>query len=320
MERPESRDVPAKLSGKLSGYLAILVGAFLFGMWATVGKIALQGVAPLTAAWFVQAVSAVAFSPFLRRLRLTRRDWRLTIAAAVFSAVIAPALYFTGLNLTTPVNAALLSNTEALFTVVFAFVLLRERLPPTGYIAAAAILGGAVLVTLDLEPGAGPVAAALLGNVLLVLAAASWGTANTASRIVISHHDIPSYVCVYLSVGTLVLTPIVLVTGTPLVIPPAELPLLLFLALTGSALFTFLFYFAMRRIGALQVGAILATSAAFGVTIAVAFGFPITAIQAAGGAVMALGVVALYRQPSVPGKAPAAGPEARPADPLRRVK
>src|SRR3972149_341024 len=177
----------------------------------------------------------------------------------------------------------LLSNTEALFTGVFAFVLLRERLPPTGYIAAAAILGGAVLVTLDLEPGAGPVAAALLGNVLLVLAAASWGTANTVSRVVISHHDIPSYVCVYLSVGTLVLTPIVLVTGTPLVIPPGELPLLLFLALPGSALFTFLFFFAMRRGVALHVGAILATPAAFGVTLAVAFGFPITASQAAGG-------------------------------------
>src|SRR4030067_358253 len=100
----------------------------------------------------------------------------------------------------------------------------RGRLLPVPQEAApapaAAILGGPVLVTRDREPGAGPVASALLGNVLLVLAAASWGTANTASRIVISHHDIPSYGCVYLSVGTLVLTPIVLVTGTPPRIPP----------------------------------------------------------------------------------------------------
>lgn len=317
MARPESRGV----SQKLSGYAAILVGAFLFGMWATVGKFALQGVPPLTAAWFVQAASAVAFAPFLGRARLTRREWKLTIVVAAFSAVIAPSLYFTGLNQTTPVNAALLSNTEALFTGVFAYLLLGERLRRAGYLAAAAILGGAVLVTVDLEPGVGPVASALAGSVLLVLAAASWGAANTASRIVTRRHDIPSFVCIYLSIGTLVLTPIVLLTGSPLVIPTGELPILLFLALTGSALFTYLFYFAMRRIGALQVGAILATSAAFGVTIAVGFGFPITAVQAIGGAVMALGVVGLYRQPPASAKGPAAAaPTVAPGDPLRRIK
>jgi len=71
----------------------------------------------------------------------------------------------------------------------------------------------------------------------------------------------------------------------------------LVLALTGAAAFTYLFYFAMRRIGALRVGAILATSAAFGVAIAVAFGFPLTPIQALGGAIMAIGVVVMYREP-----------------------
>ena len=86
-----------------------------------------------------------------------------------------------------------------------------------------------------------------------------------------------------------------------LAISAAGIPLAVFLALTGSAGFTYLFYFAMRRIGALQVGAILATSAAFGVAIAVAFGFSVTALQALGGAVMALGVVALYRSPSAKG-------------------
>ncbi len=128
MARPESRGVPAKLSG----YLAILVGAFLFGMWATVGKFALANVPPLALAWFIQAVTAIAFSPFLRRVRLRGRDWGYTFGGALLGTVLAPSLYFTGLDLTTPVSAALLSNTEALFTVVFAFVFLRERLSVGG--------------------------------------------------------------------------------------------------------------------------------------------------------------------------------------------
>ncbi|TLZ73284.1 MAG: DMT family transporter [Methanobacteriota archaeon] len=292
------------LSGKLSGYSAILVGAMLFGMWATVGKLALNSdpnLSPITLAWFVQAVTAVAFAPFLGRLRLSRGEWGYASVAALLGSVTAPSLYFTGLSLTTPVNAALLSNTEALFTVLFAFIFLKERLSPLGYLAAVSILAGAMIVTFDLGGSGADVASRLLGNVLLVLAAVCWGGANTVSRVVTARHDIPSYVCIVLSLGTLLLAPIVLLSGSPLAVRAPSIPISIFLALTGSALFTYLFYFAMRRIGALRVGAILATSAAFGVTIAVAFGFPLTALQAVGGAVMACGVVALYLSPSPKG-------------------
>ena len=301
MPHLECRGVLVRASEKLVGYAAILSGAFLFGIWATGGTFALRSdpnLSPLTLAWFVQAVSAVAFSPFLRRIQLRGRQWAYTVGAALLGAVLAPSMYFTGLGLTTPVNAALLSNTEAFFTVVFALVFLRERLSWRGYLAAASILVGAVIVTLDLERPGSDVASTLLGNVLLVLAAAGWGAANTVSRVVTDRHDIPSYICIQLSIGTLILTPVVLLSGARLSIGAGTIPLALFLALTSSALFTYLFYFAMRRIGALQVGAILSTSAAFGVSVAVAFGFPLTALQALGGAVMALGVVALYRSPS----------------------
>ena len=296
MERPESRDVPAKLSGRLSGYLAILVGAFLFGMWATVGKFALANVPPITLAWFVQSVTAVAFAPFLGRLRLRGRDWARVAAASLLGAVAAPAMYFTGLNLTTPTNAALLSNTEALFTVVFAFLFLKERLAPGGYAAAAAILAGAVIVTLDLGSSGGDFASTLLGNVLLILAAMCWGGSNMVTRVMTARHDIPSFLCMQLSIGSLLLAPIVLLSGNSPFVPAAGVPIAVFLALAGAAVFAYLLYFSMRRIGALQAGAILATSAAFGVAIAVAFGFPFTSVQALGGGVMALGVVALYRQ------------------------
>ena len=292
------------LSGKLSGYSAILVGAMLFGMWATVGKLALNSdpnLSPITLAWFVQAVTAVAFAPFLGRLRLSRGEWGYASVAALLGSVTAPSLYFTGLSLTTPVNATLLSNTEALFTVLFAFIFLKERLSPLGYLAAVSILAGAMIVTFDLGGSGADVASRLLGNVLLVLAAVCWGGANTVSRVVTARHDIPSYVCIVLSLGTLLLAPIVLLSGSPLAVRAPSIPISIFLALTGSALFTYLFYFAMRRIGALRVGAILATSAAFGVTIAVAFGFPLTALQAVGGAVMACGVFALYLSPSPKG-------------------
>ena len=283
------------------GYAAILTCAVLLGMWATVGTLALATIPPLVVAAFVQAVGSATFAPSLRRLSLTRRQWKLTILAAVAGAFLAPLAYFVGLSRTTPPDAALLSNTEAMFTVVLAVAVLGERLPRRGYAAVAAILAGAVLVTVDVSASGGELAPRVIGDLLLVLAAALWALDNTASRIVTADHDIGAYSCIKMGLGSILLGATALVLGQPLAIPASSLPIALFLGITGSALFTFLFFSSMRTIGALRVGAILGTSAAWGVAIAVAAGFPPpTPLQLAGGAIMVVAVVALYLQPHAP--------------------
>ncbi len=289
------------MPSKLGGYAAILTGAVVLGMWATVGKLALATISPFTIAVFVQAVPAVLFAPWLRRLALTRRQWTQTVVAAVAGTFAAPISYFLGLLRTTPPDAALLSNTEAMFTLVFAFAILGERLTARGYAAAAAILVGAVLVTLDVRAAGPEFASRVVGDGLLVLAAALWGVDNTLSRIVTRDHDIRAYSCVKMGIGSMLLAPVALALGQPLSIPSASLPIAVFLAVAGSTLFTILFLSAMRAIGAMRVGAILGTSAAWGVAIAVAAGFPPpTPLQLAGGAIMVGAVLVLYVQPSAP--------------------
>ena len=310
------RAVPSKFGG----YAAILTCAVLLGMWATVGTLALVVLAPLTVAVFVQAASSVAFAPALPRLSLTRRQWGITILASLAGAFGAPLAYFTGLGRTTPSDAALLSNTEAMFTVVFAFVVLGERLTARGYAAVGAILGGAVLVTLPVGAAGLEVGPRLGGDLLLVLAAALWGVDNTASRIVTRDHDIRAFSCVKMGLGATLLALTSLALGSSLAIPPSALPAVVVLGLTGGALFTFLFFSSMRAIGAIRVGAILGTSAVWGVAIATAAGFPPpTPLQLVGGAVMVAAVVALYLQPQRTGPRDAAPtPDGPLPDPIRR--
>lgn len=286
------------MDSRAKGYAAILTAAFLLGMWATVGKIVVLSIPPLTAALFVQAIGMVVFLPWIRRSRLRGRDLGLTALAAFCGAFAAPIAYFVGLALSTPVNAALLSNSEAMFTMFLAFLVLRERLPRWGYVAAVVILVGATLVVLDLEAGEGPAGDVLLGNGLLVLAALLWAADNNIAKVLTARHEIRAYIPVKLLLGTAMLAPVVALAGRPLTFDVSLLPIVLFLALTGTALFMFLFYYSLQAIGTMRTGALLSTSAGFGVVIAVlVLATPVTPIQLLGGALMAVAVLSMYRQP-----------------------
>lgn len=301
------------MPSKVAGYIATISGAVVLGMWATAGKVALATIPPLTIAVFVQAVPSAVFAPWLGRLRLSRRAWGYTVLASLAGSVVAPIVYFVGLVRTTPPDAALLSNTEAMFTVVLAFAVLGERLTRRGYVAVAAILAGAVLVTLNVSAAGPEFVSRVVGDALLLLSAALWGVDNVLSRIVTRDHDLRAYVCVKMGFGSILLAPIAVAFGQPLSIAPSSLPMAAFLALAGSAAFAVLFLFAMRAIGALRVGAILGTSAAWGVGIAVAVGFPPpTPLQLVGGAIMVGAILLLYLQPQVPSAAVGAASRAAP--------
>src|SRR5439155_740404 len=65
----------------------------------------------------------------------------------------APIVYFYGLERTTASNSVLLSNSEALFTILFAYAFLGERATPREYLALGGIAVGAFLVTTQLRFG-----------------------------------------------------------------------------------------------------------------------------------------------------------------------
>src|SRR3989304_5741435 len=98
---------------------------------------------PIALSFYVQLLPAILLLPFIRRHRPARRDWRLIIGTALAGAVSGPIIYFYGLERSTASNSVLLSNSEALFTMVFAYALLRERTSRRGYVALLGVAGGA---------------------------------------------------------------------------------------------------------------------------------------------------------------------------------
>jgi drug/metabolite transporter (DMT)-like permease len=83
--------------------------------------------------------------------RLGAREWLLLIVVALIGGSVSYALYFRGLQLTTPVTASLVDHTQFLFVALFAALFLGERFGPAIWAALGVLLAG---LTLGIGAGA----------------------------------------------------------------------------------------------------------------------------------------------------------------------
>jgi len=284
------------LSRRTYGYVAIVVAAVLYGIWPSLSKLVLAEVDPLVIAFLIQLIPGIGLSPSLRGVRIARSDWKLVLLASLVGAVAGPILYFYGLERTTAANSVLLSNSESLFTIMLAYAVLGERATRREYVALVGIAVGAFLVTTQLRFGDVRFLEFLIGNAMLVAAAACWGVSNTVSTILLRRIKILPVLEIQLLIGAAVYAPIVLLAGAPLAVPLPILPILVLLSLSAVGVFSVLFFYAFRTIGAMRTGAVLPTSALWGILLAL-YLFPndtLGAVQVAGGALMILALVAFY--------------------------
>jgi len=302
------------LPERTRGYLAIILAAVLFGIWPTLSKLVLNEVSPIAIAFLIQVIPGAALLPFVRRVRIDRADWKLIVLSGVVGAVLGPLIYFYGLERTTASNSVLLSNSESLFTMLFAYAFLRERATRREYLALGGIAVGAFLVTTQLRFGDVRFLEFLVGNIMLVAAAACWGSSNTMSTVLLRRIPIVSLLEIQLVIGAAVFGGIVAVTATPLAVPLSILPVLILLSLSAVGVFSVLFFYAFRTIGAMRTGAVLPSSALWGILLAL-YVFPtetLSPVQILGGVLMVGSLIAFYVLRG-PGEASAGGETLKPA-------
>src|SRR5207245_1476025 len=152
--------------------------------------------------------------------------------------------------------------------MLFAYAFLRERATRREYLALGGIAVGAFLVTTQLRFGDVRFLEFLVGNIMLVAAAACWGSSNTMSTVLLRRIPIVSLLEIQLVIGAAVFGGIVAVTSTPLAVPLSILPVLILLSLSAVGVFSVLFFYAFRTIGAMRTGAVLPSSALWGIILA----------------------------------------------------
>jgi O-acetylserine/cysteine efflux transporter len=104
--------------------------------------------------------------------------WRWVFAVGIAIGVVKFSLLFIGMDVGMPAGlASLVLQAQALFTVVFAAIVLRERLVASQAAGLAIAFSGLALVATGLNGQATPT-----GFVLVIAAAVAWGVGNLAIK------------------------------------------------------------------------------------------------------------------------------------------
>lgn len=154
--------------------LAVVVAA-IWGLNFVVIAVGLDDFPPLLLSALRYALASL---PLLVLRGSPGVPWRWVIAVGVAIGVVKFSLLFIGMDVGMPAGlASLVLQAQALFTVVLAAVVLRERLVASQVVGLAIAFGGLAVVATGLQGEATPT-----GFALVIAAAVAWGVGNLAIK------------------------------------------------------------------------------------------------------------------------------------------
>ena len=203
----------------IKGHLCMLGASSMWGLMAPIGKDAMSsGITGLQMICFRVVGAAVCFwlagiifdkingtnenSP-----KLQRSDYFQLLGAALFAVVFNQGNYIIGLSITSPLNASIMTTTMPIFTMILAFLFLRE--PITWLKSLGVVVGACGAATLILASANGAVGGGVLrGDVMCVVAQCSYAVYLTAFKGVIQ--KLPAITCMkwMMTFASIIMVPI----------------------------------------------------------------------------------------------------------------
>jgi len=270
------------------GVQAALLSAALFGAGTPLAKQLLGETSP----WMLAGLLYVGSGVGLGLLRLVRRSARVHLArsdvpplagAIAAGGLVAPVLLMLGLSHMPATGASLLLNAEGVCTALLAWFVFRENVDRRVALGMAAIVAGAVVLSVPTAVELGSVwpTLAILGACLC------WGLDNNLTRKV-SLTDATWLAAVKGGVAGPVNLVLAFALGAQLpALPAVGASLLVGFFAYGVSLA--LFIVGLRHVGTARAGAYFSIAPFFGALLAVALGEPLTWPLVVAGALMGVG-------------------------------
>ncbi len=199
------------MSNALRGALYGMAAAAIWGGMYVVSDVVLHTIPPFTLLTIRLIMGALVLAPFALRQRPTRHEIAQMLAVGVVGFGVSVGLQFVGTDKSTAVNGTLVTSSSPAFILLFAALILRERLSAQR-IAAVALATLGVIVIID-PAKADFSSETFAGDVALAFAALTWGLYSVLVRRVSSR------------LNTLVITFYAFLGGLLLTIPAAALEL-----------------------------------------------------------------------------------------------
>lgn len=227
----------------------------------------------------------------------TRSFWRVFWVGTLGYGV-SLGFQFVGTHLSTASNGSLVTSATPAFVVVFAALILGERITARRLTALALAMLGVIAVidprTAQLEPGL------FLGNLSLVLAAVTWALYSVLIRVVTREVDVLTTSLVAFIGGLVICLPLSAFEIARMDIGPVTLPTIagvLFLGIIATALAMFLWNTAFAELPAGTASLTFFAQPIVGTILGAFFlGDPIDLMFIAGGILIGLGIVISARE------------------------
>ena len=165
-----------------TGHLAMLGANLLWGVMSPMSKAVLQSglVGPLSLTTLRMVGAAAAFwilSLFTRREHVTPHDLALLFFASLFGVTLNQGFFITGVSLTSPIDASVVTTTTPIITMILAALYLKE--PITSKKVMGIFMGavGALILILSADAAhTGENAGGMTGNILCLMAELCFAT------------------------------------------------------------------------------------------------------------------------------------------------
>lgn len=280
------------------GALYGVASAALFGLSAPLSKRLLPAIGPMLLAGLLYLGAGVGLTIVARVSRrpwprFERRDWWRLVLSPLVGGVAGPTLLLVGLLRVSGMIGSLLLNLEAVFTMVLAVTVFRDRLSSREWAGALLIVSGAAAVSY--RPG--EATADWVGVLAIAGACLCWGLDNNLLQRLSAYDPVSVVQFKALSAGTLSLL-IAIALGQRLT-GESTVPAALGLGFVCYGISIVFDVYALRYLGAGREAAVFATAPFLGALASVPIlGDRLSRTDAIAGGVMAIGVLVFrYRAP-----------------------
>ncbi len=285
------------------GYFAAIGAALLGGLLPSVSKPLLVLVNPLLFTTIVTFAPAILFTPVSIQSKenkhIRRQGYAILAASAVASGLVAPYIYFVGLEQSTASDAALLANGEMVFTVLIATLFFGERLSRRGFFALTLLGIGIVAVITDLNFSSS-LSFTAPGHILILVATFLWGVDNNVTSAITERVNVARIIQIKSIISGAGLFLIAFLLHDLVVKNPPDLIYVFILGVfvfSGSA---FLSIQSLKRLGAITTTIVFPITSVFGLIFAyILLGENITFVQIGSVIIILLGIYLLTRKGSV---------------------